>query len=116
MGRVNGHTAEEVIEAIKKNNGFLAPAARDLGIARSTIFRYVSRYPTIKQAVDDLRDENIDFAEHQLMKAIKNGSIPAIMFFLKTVGRNRGYVERQEVEGNLTHTVIVNWDEPKSTD
>ena len=99
MTKVNGHTVEQVIEAIKRNDGLLAATARDLGISRSTVYRYVKRYATIQAAVEEARDTNIDMAEGQLMKAIRKGSIPAIMFFLKTVGKSRGYVERQEVSG-----------------
>lgn len=99
MSRVNGHTAEQVIDAIRRNNGLLAAAARDLGIDRVTVYRYVKRYPTIAQALEDARETNLDFAEGQLMKAVKAGNVTAIMFLLKTVGRSRGYVDRQEVTG-----------------
>lgn len=110
MGRVNGHTAEQVIEAIRNNNGLLAAAARELGIDRSTVWRYCQRFPTIQKALDDARDTNLDYAEGQLMRAVKAGNVTAIMFLLKTVGKSRGYVDRQEIqhEGNLN--VSVSWD------
>lgn len=97
MSRVNGHTLEEVIEAIQESHGLLALAARRLGVSRNTVYRYVKEYATVRQAIDEAREANLDFAESKLMQAVNNGSIPAIMFLLKTVGRNRGYVERQEV-------------------
>ena len=99
MSRVNGHTAEQVIDAIRRNNGLLAAAARDLGIDRVTVYRYVKRYPTIAPALEDARETTLDFAEGQLMKAVKAGNVTAIMFLLKTVGKSRGYVDRQEVTG-----------------
>ncbi len=99
MGSVNGHSAEEVIEAIRNNHGLLAAAARELGVTRQTVYNYVKRYPTIARAVEESRETILDMAEGQLYKAVKNGSVPAMMFLLKTVGRNRGYVERQEVAG-----------------
>jgi hypothetical protein len=99
MARVNGHTADEVIQAIRDNNGLLAAAARALNVNRTTVYNYVKRYPTIARALEEARDTNLDFAEGQLMKAVKAGNVTAIMFLLKTVGKNRGYVERQEVTG-----------------
>jgi len=39
------------------------------------------------------------FAESELMKLIKEGNVAATIFFLKTQGKKRGYVERQEVTG-----------------
>jgi hypothetical protein len=51
-----------------------------------------------KAAVEELSDVAIDFAESQLHKQIKDGNSTATIFFLKTKGKKRGYVERQEVD------------------
>lgn len=99
MTRVNGHTADEVIEAIRASHGILAAAARKLGVTRQTVHRYVVNYPTIKAAVDEEREKFLDMAEAGLAKHVRRGSLPAIMFALKTVGRSRGYIERQELAG-----------------
>ena len=116
MSKVNGHTAEEVIQAIEDAHGILTVAASKLGISRVTIWRYCKRYPTIQLAYETERDKWIDMAEGQLMKAVQKGSIPAIMFFLKTVGRNRGYVERQEVEhGEITLRIVRDGTNSKSS-
>lgn len=64
-----------------------------------TVHRYVEKYPTIKAVVDDEREKFIDLAESRLVQHVRKGSLPAIMFALKTVGRSRGYVERQELAG-----------------
>lgn len=99
MSKVNGHTSEQVIIAIREARGNLTEAARILGVARMTVYRYCKRYSTIQQALDDEREKWIDTAEQKLMKSVEKGSIPAIIFFLKTMGKSRGYVERQEVTG-----------------
>ncbi len=44
----------------------------------------------------------IDFAESVLFKAIQGGSLPATIFFLKTQGYARGYVERLQIDGNVS--------------
>lgn len=93
------YTLQEVIEAVQKANGLLAVAARQLGCSRQTVYNYVEKYSTVASALAEARETNIDFVEGQLMKAIRDGNVPAIMFFLKTVGKSRGYVERQEVTG-----------------
>ena len=105
MANGNGKfTAEQMIEAIRDADGIIASAARKLGTSRQTVHNYVNRYATVKAAYEEARDTNIDYAESQLMRAVQKGSLPAIMFMLKTIGRNRGYVERQEVanEGEMT--------------
>lgn len=92
-------TAEEVADAITNADGILSKAARDLGCTRQTVHNYVNRYATVKSAYDEANDKFIDEAEEQLQKHVKRGSLPAIMFVLKTKGKHRGYVERSEVTG-----------------
>jgi len=51
------------------------------------------------EAADDVSEILLDFAEAKLYDQIKNGNTTAIIFFLKTRGKKRGYVERQEITG-----------------
>lgn len=99
MGRVNGHSVEEVIAAVRNQHGLMAAVARELGVSRTTVWRYSKQHPTIRQAFDEERETLLDLAEKKLFEHVQRGSIPAIMFVLKTLGRTRGYVERQEVAG-----------------
>jgi len=50
-----------------------------------------------KQAVQELGDVALDFAESKLHKLIDQGNPAATIFYLKTKGKERGYVERQEI-------------------
>lgn len=99
MARKNKYTVEQVIDAIRESKGILTVAARKLDCSRSTLQRYVSNYPTVTQAVNDERESLLDFAENQLFQQVKDGNITAIIFTLKTIGKSRGYVERQELSG-----------------
>ena len=40
----------------------------------------------------------IDLAESKLMENIEDNDNTSIIFFLKTKGKKRGYIEKQEVE------------------
>ena len=42
------------------------------------------------------RETAIDHVESKLMGAIDDGNVTAIIFFLKTQGKSRGYTERSE--------------------
>jgi hypothetical protein len=52
----------------------------------------------------------LDFGEHKLMERIAKGDTLATMFLLKTKGKRRGYIERQEVahEGDVVKQITVN--------
>jgi len=104
------YTANQIIDALKEKHGNLSAAARFLGCSRNTISRYIKIYPTVKAVADEERETLIDFAENQLFKQVQEGNITAIIFTLKTIGKHRGYVERQEVTGANGGAIIVDWD------
>ena len=104
-------TANQIINALREKHGNLSAAARYLGCDRHTISRYISLYPSVKSVADEERETLIDFAENQLFKQVQDGNITAIIFTLKTIGKHRGYVERQEVTGADGGAVVVKWDE-----
>ena len=105
------YTANQMIEAIRDKHGNMSAAARFLGCSRNTISRYIETYPTVKAVYDEERETLIDFAENQLFKQVQEGNITAIIFTLKTIGKSRGYVERQEVTGADGGAVMVKWDD-----
>lgn len=88
-----------LIEALEKNLGVVTAACKQVGVNRSTYYNYVNSDPEFAAAVKDIDNITLDFAESQLYKQIKNGNITATIFFLKTKGKKRGYVERQEITG-----------------
>ena len=104
------YTANQMIEALREKHGNLSAAARFLNCSRNTISRYIEQYPTVKAVADEERETLIDFAENQLFKQVQEGNITAIIFTLKTIGKSRGYVERQEVTGANGGAIIVDWD------
>jgi hypothetical protein len=52
----------------------------------------------------------LDFGEQKLMERIARGDTLATMFLLKTKGKRRGYIEKQEVahEGDVVKQITVN--------
>ena len=104
-------TAEQMIDAIREAEGNLSDAARLLHCTRQTVHNYVNRYSTVEQAYEEENEKFIDEAQGQLRKHVKRGSLPAVMFVLKTKGKSRGYVERQEVEqsGKLEIEYVNDW-------
>lgn len=93
----NGISASKAIEAAKGSRGFVTAIAKTLGCSRTHIYNLMEKYPTFKQAIIDEREEIKDFAESKLFSLIDDANPTAIIFYLKTQARDRGYVERQEV-------------------
>lgn len=89
-----------MLEALEKSLGVVTAACKAVDISRETHYRWMREDAEYKAAVEELSDVAIDFAESQLHKQIKEGNSTATIFFLKTKGKKRGYVERQEVDVN----------------
>ena len=88
-----------MLEALEKSLGIVTTAAKSVGIDRSTHYKWMDNDPAYKEAVLSISDMALDFAESQLQKRMKDGSDAAIIFYLKTKGKRRGYIERQEISG-----------------
>jgi hypothetical protein len=91
-------TKKAMLEALEKSLGIVTSACKSVDISRETHYRWLREDAEYKAAVDSLSDVALDFAESQLHKQIKEGNSTATIFFLKTKGKKRGYVERQELD------------------
>ena len=100
-------TKKALLEALEQSLGVVTTACKKVGIDRVTYYRYIKDDEEFKDKVDDLQNIALDFAESQLHKQIKEGSTAATIFFLKTKGKNRGYVEKSEQDITLNGTSSI---------
>jgi hypothetical protein len=98
------YTPQQVIAALHTTRGLVFLAAERLGCDPDTITNYCKRYPTVQAAKDAERGRLVDLAESKLLAALEAGEPWAITLTLKTLGKDRGYTERQELSGALAHT------------
>jgi hypothetical protein len=87
-----------MLDALEKSLGVVTAACKAVGIGRTTHYLWMQEDAEYRAAVEGLSDVALDFAESQLHKQIKEGNSTATIFYLKTKGKKRGYIERQEVE------------------
>lgn len=132
-----GHNKKALLKALEKSLGVVTTACESCGVGRSSYYEYYNNDPEFKKEVDELSDRALDFVESKLFERIKgyehnedkvfnnNGTplvVPVIkhyppdptsmIFYLKTKGKKRGYIEKQEID--LTDKTIVV--EPKNAD
>ncbi len=92
------HKKKALLDALEKSLGVVTTACKKVGIGRTMFYEYM-KDNNFREQVDDLQNVALDFAESQLHKQIQDGNTAATIFYLKTKGKNRGYVERQEITG-----------------
>jgi len=93
------YSKKSIIEALHRTHGMIFLAAKEIGCAPVTIYRHAAKDKKIQDIIDSYRGQLIDKAELKLEQAVLNGEPWALNLTLKTIGKSRGYVERQEVTG-----------------
>jgi hypothetical protein len=91
------YTAKQVAKVLVETKGMLFIAAERLGCDPETIRNYCKRYPSVQAARDAQRGAMVDLAELKLWQSIQNGEAWGITLCLKTLGKDRGYVEQQKL-------------------
>jgi hypothetical protein len=110
INKVDTHK-KELLQALKEAKGIVSFACDKVGLSRTTFYNYLNEDEVFKLLVEEINEEAIDFVESKLHEKI-NGikvmgregvyeqppSDTAIIFYLKTKGKKRGYVERSEID------------------
>lgn len=87
-----------MLQMLEKALGVVSTACKAANISRDTHYRWLKEDEEYAQAVEELNNVGLDFAESQLFNAMKDGNITAVIFYLKTRGKDRGYIERIQQE------------------
>lgn len=128
LDKVDSHK-KGLITALNEYKGIVSTACDSIGLSRTTFYNYVNDDPEFAKEVENCQERAIDFVEGKLFEKINGVTIQsynskgdpviydqapsdtAIIFYLKTKGKKRGYVEKQEVEHSGS---IITWNEEKT--
>ena len=91
-------TKKALLDALEKSLGIVTTACKIVGVDRGTFYRYYNEDENFKKAVKDIENVSLDFAETKLLEQIKSNNTAATIFYLKTRGKHRGYIEKQQIE------------------
>ena len=97
MANKKRYTPQQVADALNETRGMVFLAAKKLGCSDDTIYNYAKRYKAVGDALRQQRGQFVDMAELKLWNAVNEGEAWAVQFALRTLGKERGYVERSEV-------------------
>lgn len=88
----------KMLKALEEYYGIVTTASQSVGISRITHYRWLEEDEEYKSKVQDIKNSAIDFVESKLFDCIKSEKETSIIFYLKTIGKSRGYVPRQEID------------------
>ena len=89
---------ESFLVAFESSACNVSVSCRKVGISRNTFYEWKKKDLVFAQSVSDQEEGLLDFAETMIYKAIKEGKTAELIFFLKTKGQSRGYIEKQRIE------------------
>lgn len=111
------HHKKALLAALEKTLGVVSEACKIAELDRTTFYNYQKEDAEFAAAVKDIQEISLDFAESKLFQLIDGvwlegkgedqnepptyklpPNVTATIFYLKTKGKDRGYVEKQEIQ------------------
>lgn len=89
------------LENFRQGRGIVSYACEKTGISRATYYNWINGDEDFKKACEDINESVIDVVESKLLSQINDDNLTAIIFFLKTKGKKRGYVEKVESDVSI---------------
>ena len=110
------HYKKRVLIQLDLKYGNVSLTCQACQISRTTFYSYYNNDDAFKECVDDISEAILDIAETKLFQAVNAGELAAIFFTLKTKGKKRGYVEKQEHEhsGQIKTETVTLFELPKN--
>ena len=113
-----------MLKALRYSLGNITDATSRVGISRKTHYQWLHADPEYREDVDAITEAAIDFVESKLFQLIEGATrtietqdgaktvkdapnATAIIFYLKTRAKARGYVERQELTAAIHSPVQI---------
>lgn len=99
MAATNINTLKKrMISALEDSLGIVSTACKVVGICRQTHYKWLKNDAKYKEKCEDVAEMAIDTVESHLYKMIKKGDTACTIFYMKTKGKKRGYIERTETD------------------
>lgn len=87
---------KKIVEVYRKKGCNISATCEALNISRQSFYNYRDSNEKLREQLEESDEAVLDFAESKLIEHINEGDVTSLIFFLKTKGKARGYVERTE--------------------
>ena len=87
------YKAKQFIDAIPGSGGIVSTIAGRVGCNWRTAKRWVTEFPTVKQAYEDECEVPLDMAHSVVIESIKKKNVGDAKWYLTKKGQSRGFVE-----------------------
>ena len=99
-------TLKQMLDAIKGSQGLVTKIQRNLEEIThetwgwETVRNYLDKWPECEVAIKAEKEAMLDLAENNIFKELSRGDSKTSKWYLRMKGKERGYVETQEIITN----------------
>lgn len=107
-------TQEQMLEAIKGTQGLVSKIQKKLEasigetICWDTVKKYIHKWSSCEEAVKAEKEAILDLAENNVFKELISGDIATSKWYLRMKGKERGYIETQEIHNVNADPLNIN--------
>lgn len=107
-------TLEQMLEAISGSQGLVSKIQKKLEAATKetwsweTVRNYLDKWPECEEAIKAEKESMLDLAENNIFKELVAGDSKTSKWYLRMKGKDRGYIETQEVRNVNTDPLNIN--------
>ena len=97
---------EQIARLLVEHRGNLRKISEELGLENYAALRYyIARSTRLRELYQSFRERIVDKAEENIFEAVEGGNLQYSWRVLQTLGKDRGYVERREVDAQVMRSV-----------
>lgn len=96
---------DSLAEALLRHHGVITRVAKEFDTDPPAIRYHITRSARLLEVLRDAREGIVDTAEDNVFRAVEEGDLQYSWKLMQTLGKDRGYTERHEVDALVTHTV-----------
>ena len=96
----------EFLSLLHSHHWNVSATCLDMGLSRNTVKNWIAVDAKFQDRLECAKQTEIDDVEQALLEQIKKGDTTATIFYLKTRGKSRGYVEREPSPGRKVNGIL----------
>lgn len=105
----------EMLKALEQSLGIVTKACLAVGIERKTHYLWLENDADYAASVAAIQEQALDHVEDKLFKLIDGMETAAVIFYLKTKGKSRGYIERVQTQEVKPGPFVIETDRTDNT-
>ena len=98
-----------MLKALNLTCGNVSEAVKKIKISRKTHYQWLKTDEEYADSVKEIEESNKDWVEGKIRQHIENDNPTVTIFYAKTKMKDRGYIEQQDHNVNISKGNLPDW-------